>query len=58
MKKAEIIDKAIVGLFISEFKNKRQSIQIGDIDPSYIEGGLDNLHWFSLTVNDDAKWLW
>lgn len=43
MKKAGVIDRAMVGLFVSRFNSKTHSIQFGDYDPSYVEGGETNL---------------
>ena len=50
LKKQGVIDRALVGLFVSRFHSKKHAIQIGDFDPSYVQGGSDNIHWYSLTV--------
>lgn len=57
LKKSGKIDRAIVALFVSRFESKQHSIQIGDFDPSYVEGGEETIEWFSLTV-DNMGWKW
>ena len=46
-----------MSLFVSRFKTKPHSIQIGDYDESFVVGGEANLEWYSLTVdNMGYKW--
>ena len=60
LKRAEVIDRGVVGLFVSRFHKKQSSIQIGDYDTeTYVDGGDKNLHWYSLTLNDNlGTWRW
>ena len=57
MKKAGVIDRAVVGLFLSEFEYKKPTIQIGDYDTDYVEGGELGLDWFELTT-ESQEWKW
>ena len=57
MKKAKVIDRAVFSFFISDQHAKHHSLQIGDYDTTYVQGGETNLHWYSLTV-DKMGWRW
>ena len=57
MKKQGIIDRSVVGLFVSKFASKTHSIQIGDYDESFVEGGKHNMHWYTLMIADKG-WKW
>ena len=57
MKKQGIIDRSLVALFVSKFASKKHSIQIGDYDESFVDGGKSNLHWFTLTIAEKG-WRW
>ena len=58
LKKKGVIDRSMVAMFIADQHKKRRSIQIGDYDPSYVEGGESNLHWYSLLVSGSGEWRW
>ena len=44
-------------MFISDQHAKKRSIQIGDFDASYVEGGEKNLNWLSLN-SVGKEWRW
>ena len=44
--RAGLINRAVFGLFISRFESKPHSIQIGDYDDSFVEGGDEALDWY------------
>ena len=57
LKRAGIIDRALVGLFVSKFEDINHTIQVGDFDPTVVEGGETGIQWFSLAVAD-LTWKW
>ena len=44
--RAGLINRAVFGLFISRFDSKPHSIQIGDYDTAFVEGGEESLDWY------------
>jgi len=44
-------------MFLSNQHAKKRSIQIGDYDTSYVQGGEANLDWFTVTVvGTEIRW--
>ena len=59
LKKAGVIDRSMIAMFIADQHKKRRSIQIGDYDANeYVDGGDTNMHWYSLLVASNGEWRW
>ena len=57
MKKEGLIDRIVFSIFVSRFESNSHSLQIGDYDTTFIDGGEKNLSWFHLDDVMDSRWF-